>query len=290
MICASGRHTSGFLGAPGSGRPFVRPRSACFAWALVALLCVAASGGQRLVVIGGGHRPEGAMARFVEWAGGERARILVISWATEEPQVSFDYFKEQVEPLRPGSIEPAPFAPLTGEKRGAFLAQLERATGVFFTGGDQVRIMDVLADAPLAEALRARYAAGIVFGGTSAGAAIMSPTMITGNGDFTVIDAKKVETKPGLGLLPGTIVDQHFVARQRENRLFGLVLRNPELLGVGVDEGTAFLVVDERYGEVLGASIVMIVDGRAKKGALVLSFLEPGTKYDLSKRRVASSQ
>ena len=76
------------------------------------------------------------MKRFVEWAGGPNARLLVISWATESPQESFDYFVEQVRPLGPASIEPAPFAPLTPEKRAAFLSQLEAATGVFFTGGD----------------------------------------------------------------------------------------------------------------------------------------------------------
>lgn len=280
-----------------SGSHSMTPRCAAFrpraivVWVLVALtLCANASAKQRLVLVGGGERPKSAMTRFVEWAGGVEAHILVISWATETPQESFDYFRDEVGPLGPASIDPAPFAPLTPEKREAFLSQLAKATGVFFTGGDQSRIMDVLADAPLADALRARYAAGVVFGGTSAGTAIMSPIMITGNGDFTVIDAQKVETKPGLGLLPGTIVDQHFIARQRQNRLFGLIIRNPEALGVGVDEDTALLVVDDRYGEVVGDSYVMIVDARARKGALVLNLLEPGTRYDLRKRRVVGSR
>jgi len=115
--------------------------------------------------------------------------------------------------------------------------------------------------------------------------------MITGNGDFTVIDAKKVETRPGLGLLPGAIVDQHFIARQRENRLFGLVLGNPEALGVGIDEGTALLVVDDRYGEVVGASHVMIVSAqKARAGVLALELLNPGHRYDLRKRRVVSGR
>jgi cyanophycinase len=268
-------------------RPFVR---ACGAWIVVALVCVTAGAGQRLVLIGGGDRPAGAMARFVEWAGGAKARVLYITWATESPKESFDYFVEELKPLGPASVEVSPPAPLTPESRAVFLAQLERATGVFFSGGDQVRIMDVLVDAPIADAMRARYAAGIVFGGTSAGTAIMSPTMITGNGDFKVIDAAKVETRPGLGLLPGTIVDQHFIARQRQNRLFGLVLGNPKALGVGVDEDTALLVVDDRYGEVVGASYVTIVDAQARAGALVLTILEPGRRFDLRKRRVVDSK
>jgi cyanophycinase len=256
---------------------------------LLLALGVRASAGQHLVLVGGGDRPRAAMTQFVGWAGGRSARLLVISWATESPDVSLADFREQMEPLGVTSIEQAPSQPLTPEKRATFLAQLARATGVFFTGGDQVRIMNVLADAPLADALRARYEAGVVFGGSSAGTAIMSPRMITGEGDFTVIDANKVETKPGLGLLRGAIVDQHFIVRQRENRLFGLLLRHRDELGVGIDESTALVVVDGRYAEVVGASMVMIVDPAERDGALVLRMLEPGTRYDLRKRRILGS-
>ena len=110
--------------------------------------------------------------------------------------------------------------------------------------------------------------------------------MITGEGDFTVIDAAQVETRPGLGLLEGTIVDQHFVKRQRQNRLFGLILAHPELLGVGIDEGAALLVRDGRLGEVVGSSPVMLVDGGREKGALVVRMARPGQTVDLRQRRI----
>jgi cyanophycinase len=252
--------------------------------AIFALAWVPAEAGRRLVLVGGGERPQAAMARFVTWAGGERARILVISWATEYPGESFDYFKQEVLPLRPAAVDAAPPRPLTTEGRTEFLAQLGAATGVFFTGGDQGRIMDVLADAALADALRARYEAGVVFGGTSAGTAIMSPIMITGNGNFDVLDGSQVETRPGLGLMPGTIVDQHFIARRRQNRLFGLVLRHPDSLGIGVDEDTALLVEDNRYAEVVGTGRVVTVDARSRNGSLLLYVLEPGRRFDLRKR------
>jgi cyanophycinase len=251
---------------------------------VLALACAAADARQRLVLVGGGTRPDAAMARFVEWAGGKSARILVVSWATDYPKDSLESFVEQVAPLGPASIEQAPHRPLTSEGRAASLAMLHKATGVFFTGGDQSNIMDVLADAPLADALRERYRAGVVFGGTSAGTAIMSPVMITGNGNFDVIDGSQVETRPGLGLMPGTIVDQHFVARRRQNRLFGLVLRHPEALGVGIDEDTALLVVDNRVAEVVGAGFVTTVDAKARAGALVMHLLGPGRTFDLKKR------
>jgi len=246
---------------------------------------VPAGAGERLVIVGGGDRPKEAMSRFVEWAGGpENCRILVISWATEEPKESFDYFREDLAALKPAVVEPAPPRPLTASGKAVFLGQLSRATGVFFTGGDQSRIMEVLRDAELIGALRARYQAGVVFGGTSAGAAIMSERMITGEGDFTVIDAAKVEIRPGLGLLPGVIVDQHFIKRQRENRLFSLVLAHPEERGIGIDENTAILVEDGHKAEVVGTSLVMLVDAH-EKDALVLRLLRAGQTFEVPPTR-----
>ena len=135
--------------------------------------------------------------------------------------------------------------------------------------------MDVLADPELLAAVKARFAAGVVFGGTSAGAAVMSARMITGEGDFTVIDGDKVEVRPGLGLLEGAIVDQHFVKRQRENRLFGLVLKHPEERGVGIDEDTALLVTGGRYAEVVGKGPVMLVDAKGPD-RLAITLLRAG--------------
>jgi cyanophycinase len=245
-----------------------------------------AGAGQRLVVIGGGERPKEAMSRFVEWAGGPAgSRILVVSWATEEPRESFDSFREDLMPFKPEAVEAAPPRPLTASGKTVFLGQLRRATAVFFTGGDQSRIMDVLRDAELIGALRERYAAGVVFGGTSAGAAIMSERMITGEGDFTLIDAAKVEIRPGLGLLPGVIVDQHFIKRQRENRLFGLVLAHPEERGIGIDESTAILVEDGHKAEVVGASQVMLVDVGVNKDSLVLTLLRAGQSFEVQRPR-----
>jgi cyanophycinase len=184
-------------------------------------------------------------------------------------------------------VEVAPAGPLDAAARAVVRKSLLAASGVFFLGGDQNRIMDVLKDKDLEAAFVSRFRAGVVFGGTSAGTAIMSPRMITGNGDFTVIDSAKVETRPGLGLLAGTIVDQHFVKRQRQNRLFGLVLADPEALGVGIDEDTALLVEDGRRGTVVGSGIVLLVDGRAEPGALVVRVARPGASVDLHTGRTA---
>ena len=241
---------------------------------------------ERLVLVGGGDRPPQALARFVEWAGGPQARVLVVLWATAEPDESFASLKEDLAPHHPGSIERAPLAPLTPERRREVLAQLQQASAVFFSGGDQTRIMAALEGAPeVLQALRERYASGVVFGGTSAGTAVMSDPMITGEGDFTVIDAAKVEVKPGLGLLPGTIVDQHFVKRQRENRLFGLILQDPQRLGVGIEEDTALLVRDLRHAEVMGRGPVLMIDGKGGKDTLHIDLLRSGERFDLQRRK-----
>ena len=241
---------------------------------------------ERLVLLGGGPRPPEALSRFAEWAGGRKARILVIPWASTEPAESFDSLREDFAPYRPDRMELAPSPPLGTEEKAELGRQIERATGVFFSGGDQARIMDALRDATVLEALRARYTAGVVFGGTSAGTACMSSIMITGDGDFTVIDAEKVGVRAGLGLLPNVILDQHFIKRQRENRLFGLILRHPGRLGLGIDEGSALLVRDNRHAEVVGQTPVMVVDGR-ERGELRVQLLRPGERFDIKKRKRA---
>jgi cyanophycinase len=253
--------------------------------ALALGLASTATAGERLVLVGGGDLPVRAKQRFVEWSGGPSARILVILWATSEPKSNLKWIREELTPLHPALIEAAPLAPLKPKARSQFLAQLEQATGVFFSGGDQARVMDVLRDTELLAALRGRFHAGVVFGGTSAGCAVMSSPMITGDGDFTVIDGSKVVTREGLGLLPGIIVDQHFLKRQRENRLFGLILKQPETLGVGVDEATALLLEDGVRGEVTGKGQVMLVDGRDEPGALLIRLFPDGAKVDLQRRR-----
>jgi cyanophycinase len=241
--------------------------------------------GEKLVLLGGGPRPPEALARFVEWAGNGHSRLLVVTWASAEPLESYVSLERDLRLYRPAAIEAAPFAPFGPGDKSRLLTAVRRATGIFFGGGDQSRIMDVLQDRDLAEALRDRYRQGVVFAGTSAGTAVMSGLMITGGGDHTVLDGQKVEVRAGLGLLPGVILDQHFLKRQRQNRLFGLVLDHPRLLGVGVDEGTALAVSDNRHAEVVGPGSVMMVDAVAGSDDLVVSLVRPGETFDLKTRR-----
>lgn len=246
---------------------------------LVWLAGPASAAAPRLVLVGGGERPPAALERFVSWAGGPAARVLVLGWASSEPD-SAAVLADEIRPFGPASLDAVAS---TASARG-FDRLLSSATGVFFTGGDQARLMAAVDALGLAERFRGLARAGVVFGGTSAGTAVMSPVMITGEGDFTRLDASKVATAPGLGLLPGTIVDQHFLKRQRQNRLFGLVSANPGVLGLGVDEDTA-LLVDGTAAECVGATAVMAVTS-PRPGAWQVELVPNGARYDLAARKL----
>lgn len=266
-------------------------RAALKLFLIAAIFSFSIQAQQRLVVIGGGSRPPESLARFVEWAGGkEKARVLIVTWASGVPQESFDALREDFAKFSVAAFEHAPFAPLDGEKRAKFIEQLKSSTAVFFSGGDQNRVMEVLKDEELYRLLHEKYEGGAVFGGTSAGAALMSTPMMTGENDLTVIDGAKVGTRQGLGLVPNVIFDQHFIKRQRENRLFGLVLQNPQTLGIGIDEDTAILIKDNRLAEIIGASYVMTVDGSNKKATFMINLLKTGEMFDLIKRKVISKK
>lgn len=252
---------------------------------IMLLTATACLGQQRLFVVGGGKRPADGMKKFVEWSGGPNAKLLMITWASGVPDESFKALDRDFAPFKPASIEHAATRPLDAEKRSKFIAQLKDATGIFFSGGDQNRIMDVLADEELLRLVREKYAKGTPFGGTSAGAAIMSDPMMTGEADLKILDGSKVGVRKGLGLLPNVIFDQHFLVRQRHNRLLGLMMQNPKMLGIGIDEDTAVLVEDDRKLTVVGTSKVLFVHAVKGNKEFVLAILGPNEKFDVKKRR-----
>ncbi len=256
-----------------------------FLCATLLLLTFALSAQQRLLVIGGGERPPEAMKKFVEWSGGNRANILVITWASGVPEESFESLKKQFLDAGAAKIIHAPTSPLDTTKRVALLSEITNADGIFFSGGDQNRIMEVLADEELLLLLKAKYTVGVPFGGTSAGAAVMSDPMMTGEADLKILDGKKVGIRKGLGLIPNVIFDQHFLVRQRHNRLFGLIIENPRMLGIGIDEDTAVMIEDNRRLTVNGKTKVMFVHSKNGRQPFTLSFLSNGYKFDIVKRK-----
>ena len=255
------------------------------AFAVIGLVVQIAAGQQRLMVVGGGTRPPEATKKFVEWSGGVKSKILVITWATAEEVSSFEGTKKVFEAANPGSVEHAVIKPIDAEKRTKFIDQLKNATGVYFGGGDQNRIMDVLKDEELLKLIRAKYAAGTPFGGTSAGAAVMSDPMMTGDADLKILDGTKVGVRPAIGFIPEVMFDQHFLIRQRHNRLLGFVMVNPRYLGVGINEGMAVMIQNNRDLEVVGPTQVMFIDSKDHKGSMIVDFLKAGEWYDLKKRQ-----
>lgn len=253
---------------------------------VVLLFTVPVLAQQRLLVIGGGDRPPEAMKKFVEWSGGAKSRILVVTWASGEPEESYISLEKAFQTANAGFVDHAPIRPLDAEKRAKFVDQLNGATGVFFSGGDQNRIMDVLADDGLLQLVKTKYNSGTAFGGTSAGAAVMSDPMMTGEADLKILDGTKVGVRKGLGLLPNVIFDQHFFIRQRHNRLFGLIIANPKMLGIGIDEDTSVLIEDNRRLTVVGATQVMFVYSKKGTQPFSLSFLHAGERFDLKKLKL----
>ena|ERR1044071_7636854 len=224
-----------------------------------------------LVIIGGGEVPQSVLKEFVHLAGGtDNARIMVIPNASAEPDVSG---KTQAETFRAIGAQDVRVLLVRREEadRQEILSALDRATGIYFTGGDQSRLATNLVGTAVQQKLLQLYQSGGVIGGTSAGAAIMSKVMITGEqrlhpdakDGFTTIEHGNVVTREGLGFITSAIIDQHFVARKRQNRLISLLLENPALLGVGIDERTAVIVRPDGKFDVIGEGTVMILDARA---------------------------
>ncbi len=212
----------------------------------------------RLLIIGGAAGPA-LLGRFVELAGGPAARIVVIATASAVPASVEAAYREEFTGLGAPQVDALRLTTRAEAGAPAVEAVLRRATGVFFTGGDQERITQVLGGTAADRLLQELVATGsVVLGGTSAGAAMMSGTMIVA-GEGPGVSRASVRTGPGLEFLPGVLIDQHFAERGRLNRLLSAVARYPHELGLGIDENTAILT-DGDYFEVLGSGAVTVVD------------------------------
>jgi cyanophycinase len=183
-----------------------------------------------------------------------------------------------------------------------FARQLRDATGIFLTGGNQLRLSSTIGGTLLAEAVMARFREGAVVGGTSAGASAMSTHMIAFGASGGTPKHRMAALAAGLGVLPSVIIDQHFQQRNRLGRLLSVIAQNPSLLGLGVDEDTAGVVGPDGIMEVIGRGSITIVDGSAAEtdawdihghrplmiSGVVLHALPAGYRFDLRRRhRVA---
>lgn len=223
-----------------------------------------------LVIIGGGRRSDSVMDAFIKLAGGPDAKFLGISTASGTPE---ETGKGLVESLAKGGVNNAAWVAPTKEQSNdpQFVNDaLDGVTGIFFSGGQQDRIVDSLRGSLFHQRLMQLYEDGAAIAGTSAGAAMMSVPMITGSrkdgskDGFNSISADIVETVDGMGFIKGAIIDQHFMKRSRENRLFSVTLDNPEYISFGIDESTAIIVSKGRDIKVVGEGAVMVIEPYAK--------------------------
>jgi cyanophycinase len=254
-----------------------------------------------LMAIGGAEDKLGdkaILARFVALAGGPDARIVVVSSASSEGEQVTDRYRAIFTEL--GAAEVASLQALTREQaeRPEAAAAIGRASGVFLTGGNQLRLAMVVADTAAGRALAEAYASGAVVAGTSAGASALAEHMVAFGRPGETPRQRMGQLSAGLGLLPGVVIDQHFGQRNRIGRLLALVAQSPGLLGVGVDEDTAAVIGPDGVLEVMGRGAVTVVDGsnvvsdayevRQHRPILVsgavLHSLPPGYRFDLAKR------
>jgi cyanophycinase len=241
-----------------------------------------------LVVVGGGGTGPEIVARALALSGGANAIVAVLPQSSAVPEAGDSSVKMWLEA---GAKEAAKVA-FTDP---AAAAKLRRATLIWMPGGDQNRFMKAIDGTGLDEVIRERHRAGVTVGGTSAGAAVLAAAMFTGDADLKSITAGATVTAPGLGVWPDVLIDQHFLQRQRDNRLISAVLDRPTLVGVGIDEGTAVIVTDGTL-EVVGKSSVVIIDARSAKvdkaaagtpatgRDLKLAVLKAGQRYSLKAR------
>ena len=236
-----------------------------------------------LVIVGGGKMPKDARDAFVALAGKDKAKIVVIPTASTDAddEKKADTFLKPWQDLKPASVVLLHTRDRKTADDPEFVKPLTEATGVWFGGGDQGRITAAYRGTLVETELKKLHARGGVIGGTSAGAAVMSDPMIAGGTDTAKL-------APGLGFLPGFVVDQHFVARNRQKRLQGVIAAHPELVGLGIDEGTA-VIARGRSLRVIGDSTVTVCMAKGAGRPEMAEAKKAGTLLDLFQLRRAAA-
>ncbi|AFZ59932.1 cyanophycinase [Anabaena cylindrica FACHB-243] len=216
----------------------------------------------QLVIIGGAEEKNGdapILREFVRRAGGVKANIVIMTAATELPREVGEKYIEVFQRLGASEVRIIDTTTREDASSSTALEAIHRATGIFFTGGEQARITSILKNTEIDAAIHKRHSEGAVVAGTSAGAAVMPDKMIVEGDSQTSARLNIVEMGPGLGFLPGVVIDQHFSERGRLGRLITALVQEPVVLGFGIDENTAMVVSDGQI-EVFGEGSVTIVD------------------------------
>jgi cyanophycinase len=258
-----------------------------------------------VMIIGGAEdkvRERVILNRFVALAGGVDARIVVISSASSLGPRAAEMYQRIFNELGATHVTPIHATTRAEANSDEVARTVHDATGVFLTGGNQLRLSSMIGGTALAQGIVERHKDGCVVAGTSAGASAMSTHMVAFGASGGTPRQRMVHMAAGLGLLPDLIVDQHFQQRHRMGRLLAMIAQSPSLLGIGIDEDTAGVVGPDMVMEVIGRRSITIVDGSASEtdawdvrahrpimvSNVVLHSLSAGYRFDLRRRvRVA---
>lgn len=254
-----------------------------------------------IVPIGGAEDKEDnptILSRFVQICGGTNARIVVIPTASKLTKTGSHYV-EIFDELGARDVSFVEVKSRKDCKDDRILDRVEKATGVFITGGNQLRLSTIMGGTSLAKLIRRRNADGLHVGGTSAGAAIMPEHMIAGGESGPTPTKGKAVLAPGLGLTNAVMIDQHFRERDRLGRLLAALSFNPFATGLGIDEDTAAFIGPDGILEVVGTGAITVVDpsnlkyssiGEVRRGEAVslidirLHILTEGSRFDTTSR------
>jgi len=246
-----------------------------------------------LLLLGGLPRPRAVWEVVSALAGGPQSRALVLPWASSDAEGNLALFRKEIAGIRPPEFfEMAALGPLDAAATKTVVGQIARANAIVLLAGDQNKLLDVAQDPEIKAAIKARYEAGVVISANDAAAIAMGGLAVTGEEDPTIVDGDQVGTRPGLGLLPFTLVDTQFVRRQRYNRMLGLLLKYPERTVIGIGAGTALLLRNDCEGEIFGgvnagtAIVIAMKTIRAvakdKPGRIEMAIGRPGINFDCS--------
>jgi cyanophycinase len=254
-----------------------------------------------VIIIGGAEdkvRERVILTRFIKLAGGADARIAVISTASSLGPLAGEMYRRIFGELGAAEVHPIHTINRAQANDPNAARLVHESTGIFLTGGNQLRLSSTIGGTALAKQIVLRHREGAVIAGTSAGASAMSTHMVAFGASGATPKQRMVQMAAGLGILPGVIVDQHFEQRNRLGRLLAIIASNPSLLGIGVDEDTAGVVGPDRVMEVIGRRSITILDGAESEtdawevrahlpvmiSNVVLHSLPTGYRFDLERR------
>ncbi|ODM27360.1 cyanophycinase [Clostridium sp. Bc-iso-3] len=257
-----------------------------------------------LIIIGGAEDKVGKktiLKHVADIVREKKGGLVVLTTATQKPQEVGNNYRQVFETLGLKDIDVLNINSRNEANLDENADRIKNSGGIFFTGGDQLRITSILGGTKAYQALHEIYAKGVVIVGTSAGASVMSNTMVVEGKDNEPARKCTMKMAPGLGLLEEAIIDQHFDQRGRIGRLLCGVAENPFMLGIGIDEDTAIRVYPDAHFEVLGSNAVTVIDGSTIKSSNVselnpdeilaisgvtMHVLPCGYGFDMKKREV----